>query len=203
MELLYKRIQNSGKAPEKASLQEHFRVELTRFRDEYDAVSELPFSPTDFEERLELGAEMIDRYYENYAPFDQARVNALEQMINFELPNKAKFRGLIDRLDIKDGHATIVDYKTDKSIAPYSVFESSYQQQLTTYAFWVKDNYPHAITSLSGKLIYLRLQQEVTRVITSEMLAQAIQNITDKITIIQETLFRYNMGEKDAFLPTE
>ena len=203
MEVLYKRIQTSGKAPSQDELKKYFRDELTRYRDQYDAVSELPFSPQDFDERISLGEGMIDWYYETYAPFDQAKVNGLEQMINFELPNKSKFRGIIDRLDIKDGHATIVDYKTDKTIAPFAQFEDTYQQQLTSYAVWVMNNYPHVVKSVTGKLIYLRLQEEVSWEITSDMLENAIAKITDKITLIQETLFRYNMGEKDAFWPTE
>ena len=142
---------------------------------------------------------MIERYYDEYAPFDQAKVNGLEQMISFELPNKAKFRGIIDRLDIKDGHATIVDYKTDKAIAPFAQFEESYQQQLTSYAVWVQHNYPHLIKSITGKLIYLRLEEEVQREITTEMLDTAITKITDKIEEIEQLLFRYNMGEKDVF----
>ena len=203
LELIHKRVQNSGKAPEKEAIKTYFHEELTRYRDQYDAVSELPFSPQDYDDRISLGDEMLDRYYEKYAPFDQSKVNGLEQMINFSLPNGSKFRGIIDRLDLNDGHATIVDYKTDKSIAPYSIFEDTYQQQLTSYAIWVKSNYPHLITSVTGKLIFLRLEQEISREITSEMLDKAIEKITDTITRIQETLFRYNMGERDAFVPTE
>lgn len=203
MENLYKKIQNSGKALAKEELLTYFQSEMMHYRDEYNAVSELPFSPQDFDDRISLGTEIINRYYDSYAPFTDAKVNGLEQMINFELPNKSKFRGIIDRLDIKDGHATIVDYKTDKAIAPIEKFEDSYQQQLTSYAVWVKDNYPHVVKSVSGKLIYLRLQEEVSREITSEMLEQAITKITDKITEIEQVLFRYNMGEKDAFWPSE
>lgn len=203
LELIHKRVQSSSKAPEKEDIKQYFQEELMRYRDQYDAVSELPFLPQDFDDRIALGNEMLDRYYEEYAPFTQAKVNGLEQMIHFTLPNGSKFRGIIDRLDITDGHATIVDYKTDKSIAPYNIFQDTYQQQLTSYALWVHDNYPHLIKSVTGKLIYLRLQQEVSRDITSEMLDQAIEKITDTITRIQETLFRYNMGENDAFLPTE
>lgn len=203
MEVLYKKIQNSGRAPALDELKTYFRDEMTRFRDQYDAVSELPFSPQDFDDRISLGQQMIERYYDQYAPFDQAKVNGLEQMISFELPNKAKFRGIIDRLDIKDGHATIVDYKTDKAIAPFAQFEESYQQQLTSYAVWVQHNYPHLIKSIAGKLIYLRLEEEVQREITTEMLDTAITKITDKIGEIEQLLFRYNMGEKDVFWPSE
>ena len=92
-----------------------------------------------------------------------------------------------------------MDYKTDKSIAPYGTFTETYQQQLTSYAVWVMNNYPHVVKSVTGKLIYLRLQQEVTWEISPNMLAQAVTNITDKISKIEDTLFRHNMGEKDAF----
>jgi hypothetical protein len=61
------------------------------------------------------------------------------------------------------------------------------------------NNYPHVVKSVTGKLIYLRLQQEITREITSEMLQHAIDTIVQKIADVENTLFRYNMGEKDAF----
>jgi RecB family exonuclease len=142
---------------------------------------------------------MIDRYYDSYYPFNQTKINGLEQNINFDLPNGAKFRGIIDRLDFQGDQAIIVDYKTDKSIAPYGTFTETYQQQLTSYAVWVMNNYPHVVKSVTGKLIYLRLQQEVTWEISPDMLSQAVTNITDKIAKIEDTLFRYNMGEKDSF----
>lgn len=187
----------------KDEVTDYFRSEMWRFRAEYDAVSELPFSQNDFDERISLGEQMIDQYYETYAPFDQTKVNGLEQNINFELPNTAKFRGVIDRLDIQWDKAIIVDYKTDKSIAPYGAFTDTYQQQLTSYAYRVMNNYPHVVKSVTGKLIYLRLQQEITREITSEMLQKAIDTIVQKIAIVQDTLFRYNMGEKESFWPSE
>jgi len=203
LELLYKKIQSSGRPLTKEEVTDYFRSEMWRFRSEYDAVSETSFSQNDFDERISLGQQMIDRYYETYAPFDQTKVNGLEQNINFELPNTAKFRGVIDRLDIQWDKAIIVDYKTDKSIAPYGAFADTYQQQLTSYAYRVMNNYPHVVTSVTWKLIYLRLQQEITREITSEMLQQAIDTIVQKITIVEDTLFRYNMGERDAFWPSE
>lgn len=54
MEVLYKKIQNSGRAPALDELKTYFRDEMTRFRDQYDTVSELPFSPQDFDDRISL-----------------------------------------------------------------------------------------------------------------------------------------------------
>jgi putative RecB family exonuclease len=203
LELLYKKIQSSGKPLTKEEVVDFFHIEMWRFRHEYDLVSELPFSQNDFDERILLGEQMIDRYYDTYTPFNETKVNGLEQNINFELPNTSKFRGVIDRLDILWDRAIIVDYKTDKSIAPYWTFADTYQQQLTSYAYRVMNNYPHVIKSVTWKLIYLRLQQEITREITSEMLQHAIDTIVKKIGVIEDTLFHYNMGQKDVFVPTE
>lgn len=203
LELLYKKIQSSGVVMTAEQLNTHIEDKMIDFRSRYNAVSELPLSSDIYEDYLALSKEMISRYYENYAPFNQAKVNGLETNINFELPNHAKFRGKIDRFDIAGTQWIIVDYKTDKSIAPYEDFQNSYQQQLNSYAIWIMNNYPHAITSLQWKLIYLRLAREITWEITPEMIQQAITNITDKITKIEDTIFRYNMGEKDAFWPVE
>lgn len=203
MEELYKKIQNSGTAPSKEYLKEYFTQEMKNFRTHYETTAWETFPDKDFDDRISLGEQIIDWYYDTYFPFNDASTNGLEQMINFTLPNGAKFRGIIDRLAIKNGEAQIIDYKTDKSIAPLQDFEKSYQQQLTSYAIWVKQHYPHIIKKVTGKLIYLRLQEEITREITEEMLNQAITTITEAITQIEETIFRYNMGEKDAFWPIE
>lgn len=199
LELFYKRIQNSGVVMKKEELHTHIETKMIAFRDRYNAVSGLPLSAEIYRDELDISKSMIDRYYDTYYPFNQTKINGLEQHINFDLPNGSKFRGIVDRLDFQGDQAVIVDYKTDKSIAPYGTFTETYQQQLTSYAVWVMNNYPHVVKSVTGKLIYLRLQQEVTRDISPEMLTQAVTNITDKITKIEDTLFRYNMGEKDTF----
>ena len=124
-------------------------------------------------------------------------------MFNFELPNTQKLTGVIDRFDIDGDVATIVDYKTDKDIKPYGEFSLSHEQQMTSYAAWIMVNYPHVVKTIRGKLIYLRLGREIEREITSDAIEQAIQIITDKISVIEATLFRYNMGEKEAFWPNE
>lgn len=203
LELLYKKIQNSGQAPEKADLTSFFSVEMAKFRDQYNQLSEAPFPVQDFDDRIALWQQMIDRFYDQYAPFTATKVNGLEQHINFDLPNWAKFRGIIDRLDFQGDTAIIVDYKTDKAIAPLETFAESYQQQLTTYAIWVMQQYSHAVKKIEGKLIYLRFQKEITREITSEMLEQAIQKITEQISLIEKNLFDYNMGNKEAFQAVE
>lgn len=203
LELLYKKIQNSGLVMTREELHTHIETKMIAFRDRYNAVSELPLSAEIYADELDISKSMIDRYYDSYYPFNQTKINWLEQNINFDLPNGAKFRGIIDRLDFQGDQAIIVDYKTDKSIAPYGTFTETYQQQLTSYAVWVMNNYPHVVKSVTGKLIYLRLQQEVTWEISHDMLTQAVTNITNKITKIEDTLFRYNMGENNAFWPVE
>jgi hypothetical protein len=176
---------------------------MQTYRDEYNQLSETPFPVQEFDERMHLGQQMINRYYERYTPFTETKINGLEQNIIFDLPKGTKFRGIIDRLDLKGDTAIIVDYKTDKSIAPLSTFAESYQQQLTSYAIWVGQQYAHIAKKVEGKLIYLRLQQEITREITHEMLQQTIQKIEEKIAVIETTLFEYNMGNQEAFQPTE
>jgi putative RecB family exonuclease len=199
LELLYKKIQSSGTILTKKQLNTHIQEKMVTFRDAYDAVSETPLSSEIYTDYLNLSTEMIDRYYDTYAPFDQTKVNGLESNISFELPNTQTFTGKIDRFDIAGDMGIIVDYKTDKSIASYDTFVETYQQQLNSYAVWVMKNYHHAIKSLKGKLIYLRLAREVEREITPEMIEKAVITITDKIAKIEDTLFHYNMGERDAF----
>lgn len=203
LEVLYKKIQQSGSAPSRNSLKQFVQEEMIKARDEHDRLSDTVLLPEQFDDYMDLGKQMIDRYYDTYEPFTTGKVNGLEKMFNFELPNTQKLTGVIDRFDIDGDVATIVDYKTDKDIKPYSEFSLSHEQQMTSYAAWIMANYPHVVKTIRGKLIYLRLGREIERDITPDAIHQAIQIITDKISVIEETLFRYNMGEKDAFWPSE
>jgi len=172
---------------------------MIKARDEHDRLSDTVLLPEQFDDYMDLGKQMIDRYYDTYEPFTTSKVNGLEKMFNFELPNAQKLTGVIDRFDIDGDVATIVDYKTDKDIKPYGEFSLSHEQQMTSYAAWIMANYPHVVKTIRGKLIYLRLGREIEREITPEAIEQAIQIITDKISVIEDTLFRYNMGEREAF----
>lgn len=203
LEVLYKKIQNSWSAPTRESLKQFVQEEMIKARDEHDRLSDTALLPDQFTDYLDLGRQMIDRYYDTYEPFTTGKVNGLEKMFNFELPNTQKLTGVIDRFDIDGDVATIVDYKTDKDIKPYGEFSLSHEQQMTSYAAWIMVNYPHVVKTIRGKLIYLRLGREIERDITPEAIEQAIQIITDKISVIEEVLFRYNMGEKEAFWPSE
>ncbi len=203
LEVLYKKIQNSWSAPTRESLKQFVQEEMIKARDEHDRLSDTALLPDQFTDYLDLGRQMIDRYYDTYEPFTTGKVNGLEKMFNFELPNTQKLTGVIDRFDIDGDVATIVDYKTDKDIKPYGEFSLSHEQQMTTYAAWIVANYPHVVKTIRGKLIYLRLGREIEREITSDAIEQAIQIITDKISVIEATLFRYNMGEREAFWPSE
>lgn len=203
LEVLYKKIQQSGSAPSRNSLKQFVQEEMIKARDEHDRLSDTVLLPEQFDDYMDLGKQMIDRYYDTYEPFKTGKVNGLEKMFNFELPNTQKLTGVIDRFDIDGDVATIVDYKTDKDIKPYSEFSLSHEQQMTSYAAWIMANYPHVVKTIRGKLIYLRLGREIERDITPDAIHQAIQIITDKISVIEETLFRYNMGEKEAFWPSE
>lgn len=203
LEGLYKKIQTSGQAPAASDLKQFIQSEMEKSRAEHDRLSDQSLSEESFQDYLQLGQGIVDRYYVTYAPFTQAKVNGLEKVFSYDLPNGQKLTGVVDRLDIAGNVATIVDYKTDKDIKPISEFASTHQQQMTTYAARVLANYPHAVTTIRGKLIYLRLEKEVEREITPEAIQQAIQIITDKISQIEHTLFAYNMGEKEAFWPSE
>lgn len=157
LEILYKKLQSSGTYPEPEELKTYIQTELERTRQNYDRMSDVPLSPASVQEYCDLGSTMIDRYYETYAPFHDTKVNGLEKMFSYDLPNGQKLTGVIDRFDIDGDVATIVDYKTDREIKTLAEFESSHQQQLNTYAAWILANYPHIVKNIRGKLIYLRL----------------------------------------------
>ena len=199
LELLYKKIQTSGSPLSQEELKRYLQSEMEKARDEHDRLSDTSLLTDQFTDYLDLGRQMIDRYYDTYAPFTISKVNGLEKMFSLELPNTQKLTGVIDRFDIEGDTAIIIDYKTDKDIKPYSEFSMSHEQQMTSYAAWIMANYPHVVKHIRGKLIYLRLGREIEWEISPEAIQQAIKIITNKISVIENILFRYNMGEKEAF----
>ena len=203
LENLYKKIQTSGSSPSTDELKLFVETEMLKSCDEHDRLSNISLSKEIIDDYLKLSKGIIDRYYESYFPFDQGKINGLEKMFSYDLPNGQKLTGIIDRFDVNGDVATIVDYKTDKEIKPIGEFALSHEQQMTTYAAWVLVNYPHVVKTIRGKLIYLRLGHEVSWEISPDAIELAIQTITDKISAIEHTLFSYNMGEKEAFWPTE
>lgn len=157
LEALYKKIQTSHHAPTSDELKTYIQEEMEKSRSEHDMLSDTPLSKESFDDYLKLSESIIDWYYENYAPFQQGSINALEKMFSYDLANGQKLTGIIDRFDINGDTATIVDYKTDKEIKPITEFSLSHEQQMTSYAARIMANYPHVVKKIRGKLIYLRL----------------------------------------------
>lgn len=117
-------------------------------------------------EHHQRGVSYLDRYYEEYHPFDQQIPMQMEKNIHFDLVGGHRMRGKIDRLDI-DGHdLTIVDYKTSRSRS--SDREDGIRKQITIYAKWLQEEYGTKVSTIRGKIIYLHLQNEVEREITQE-----------------------------------
>lgn len=141
-----------------AQYEEYWSTEMGRADDDID--------PEVVAEHHQRGVSYLDRYYEEYHPFDQQIPMQMEKNIHFDLVGGYRMRGKIDRLDI-DGHdLTIVDYKTSRSRS--SDREDSIRKQITIYAKGLQEEYGTKLGTIKGKVIYLHLQNEVERVITQE-----------------------------------
>jgi RecB family exonuclease len=147
------------------------------------------------------GLLYIRWYYEKYLPFDRVICDGTEVTLWFEIQPGTKFQAKMDRFDVRDDTAYIVDYKTTKSLPKDG--EDTIKQQLSLYALAVQQNYGDKIKTIYGSVIYLHLEKEYTREITQDILEQIKQQYLKVIEMIEHDKFVYNFGNSEAFTPLE
>jgi len=92
---------------------------------------------------LALAKRFVTEYYEKYKPFNQARTIGTEIPVKIKLDENGKYvlKGVIDRLDFKDGVYEIHDYKTTMSATAPTQEYLDVDKQLALYSIAVKDMY--------------------------------------------------------------
>jgi CRISPR/Cas system-associated exonuclease Cas4 (RecB family) len=95
------------------------------------------------EDFVRNGREMLERFYEDYKPFDQGTLLGVERRITFELPGTPySFIAIVDKLWKRDdGIVEISDFKTSRSL-PLGVKDPTFYSQMALYHLAVSTTYP-------------------------------------------------------------
>lgn len=105
---------------------------------------------------IKVGLDILKKYYDSYAPFDDGEVIALEKNISFPLDPNGRFviSGRIDRISrLADGKVEIIDYKTKASLPSQQVLNDDTQMGL--YQLGVRHSWPD-FNEIKLKQIFLR-----------------------------------------------
>ena len=159
------------------------------------------FQQEEREQTQQRGLQYITRYYNHYHPFDAVICDGTEVTLWFDIQAGTKFQAKMDRFDIRDDTAYIVDYKTTRSLPKED--EDTIKQQLSLYALAVQQNYGDKIKRIYGTVIYLHLEREYSREVTQSLLDDIKQDYLKVIEAIEHDKFAYNFGNSNAFKPLE
>jgi RecB family exonuclease len=178
--------------------------EVTQAR--IDAGHDDLFDPDYETKQHDTAMEFIQRYYHEYYPFDQDITMQTEMNVYEELTPDIGFSGKIDRLGISGDTFTLYDYKTSKSYDPDA--NDTVKKQLVLYSALIARRYGHKCKRIIAKAIYLRLQNEITREVTPEMIGEILQEYQTTAQTIIDTQKAYTQenltpDEKESLFPTQ
>lgn len=154
----------------------------------------------------------IDHYYNQYYPFDQAKLIWTEVMLTFNLnpdwweESKKPFRWFIDRLDKEPWDIFVInDYKTNKNLP--TADDTEYKEQLTLYGLWVKQKYWDYIKWIKARLHYLNFDFDEPNEwdITDDILNPVVEKYSKLVEEIEVAKAKYAESfnnDKNAF-PTK
>ena len=139
------------------------------------------------EDYFRKGSTCLSDYYQEYHPFDQAKVVKTEESISFTLRHndaEYSFRGILDRLDWNDKERIfeIHDYKTSGSLMTQE--EADADRQLPLYQIALQTRWPEAERA---KLVwhFLLFNKEIESSRTKEQLDGLRQDIVAGIREIE------------------
>lgn len=131
------------------------------------------------EEYHQKGKESLDEYYDEYNPFDQAKIVKTEEPIYFNLKKgkeEYRFVGILDRLDWNDKEKIfeIHDYKTSGSLMTQE--EAGRDYQLPLYQLALMSQWPEAVKT---KLVwhFLLFNKQIESFRTHKQLME-VQDLT-------------------------
>lgn len=162
----------------------------------YDELWEKNFSGSVKVVKKDLGADdyrkkgraCLSDYYDEYSPFDKAKVVSTEEMISFTLRDgdeEFQFGGVLDRLDWNDreGIFEIHDYKTSGSLM--TLEEAEADIQLPVYQIAIASRWPEAKAKAGLVWHYLLFNKQVVSSRTTAQLAALEKDMIGKIREIE------------------
>ena len=147
------------------------------------------------------GEHYINEYYQQHQPFTDHQIVATEMRLSFALDEDKKFRGVVDRIDKKETTFIINDYKTNQHLPDADKLD--YREQLTLYAVGIKHKYGKYCDRIVAKLHYVHFGLCDEREVTDALMDEVTQKYIGHISAIEQARFHLNMGDSNAFQPTE
>jgi len=136
LEFLYREV-GDGKMLLFDHINDHFRNSWEMEWHEHIVIVDPKLKPRDY---FQIGEQCLAWYFRTYRPFRES-VEGIEMEIVFKLADDDEFemKGIIDRLDRKDGKLEIHDYKTSKRAMTQAA--AGKNRQLALYQIGVQNLY--------------------------------------------------------------
>lgn len=157
------------------------------------------FDQNDLDNFYHRWVTYIERYYDKYHPFDQSITDSTEKTMWIEIKPNIKFMWKIDRFDIDWDTAIIVDYKTNRSLPPNQY--DTIKDQIGIYWLAIQQDYGDKFKKIIGKVIYLHLEKEYTRELTTDIINDIKSRYLHIIDQIEKKKIEYSMWDQNAFQP--
>ncbi|MCF8214779.1 MAG: PD-(D/E)XK nuclease family protein, partial [Chitinophagaceae bacterium] len=128
--------------------QQHDPLCIASLVDEEMRKLKLNFHPTRIGRYKQYGKWLINDYLKSY-PFVK-KPDHVEGEFHHQLPNGAKLKGKLDRVEIHEGTVKVIDYKTGKYKGVLKAFESEedpgtpYWRQANMYTLLMQENFKDA-----------------------------------------------------------
>lgn len=125
---------------------------------------------------IRIGREMLLGYYDDFAPFDQAKFLGSEEKMSYNLPGTdLSFSCIIDRVSKKaDGTIEICDYKTGERLTRPK--DPSFFFQMGLYQLAYQQNFPQ-YEKFELSQYFLRKKEKVTLVLNPGEIDQLIEEL--------------------------
>lgn len=176
LEWLYNRVTN-GHLPSRDDLLNHFDA---LWDSNWGGDIEI-HDERDGAEYKQMSRGFVERYYDQYYPFDDSITIDTERMITFQLDESESIsmRGYIDRLSKdKDGVWHIHDYKTNKKLPTQA--EKDADPQLAYYEIGIREMWPE-IERVELHWHFLKFGETITSTRTAAQLEQIKQDALSTI----------------------
>ncbi len=159
-----------------------------------------PFENDFIQQNNNNGKVFVSRYYDTYHPFDRDITMQTELSITDPLTDDITISGKVDRVSVKGDTIIIYDYKTSKSYDKDN--KDKVKKQIALYGYIIQKWYKEKCKKIIWRAIYLRLENEIERELTPELMQEVINEYQ---TLAQEIVTKVKSYEDsksdDLFVP--
>ncbi len=170
-------------------------LNIAKVLDHFETTLAEQFLPTnEYQKFLIHGKDLLTKLLKSDT-FWLGKGDLPEQSLGDVTIGEARIKGVLDRINIKDGHATIIDYKTGQPLGSFTTKDRTkeikawrHRTQLTYYALLLNNSSRFKPKSVSGQMWYVEASaaKELIREYTPspeelEKMSRLIEKVWDKI----------------------